>query len=153
LRPLQSAADDHRWYDDALASNPSAAAAAVEAFSGQPMWLILGGIDRGVDLSPLIGAVAAASSRGPVSVLAIPDNGADILARLLDAGVDLAQTGSAADVASAVESIRGRATEPAVVLFSPGAPTPPQHGNWSNRSQAFTDAVVGEPQPMRSATH
>ncbi len=154
LRPLRSAVDDHRWYDDALASNPSGAAAAVESFSGQPMWLIVGGIDRGVDLSPLIDAVAAASSPGPVSVVAVPDNGPDIVARFAGRwGRPGPERICRRRVASAVGLIRQRATEPSVVLFSPAAPTPPQHGNWSNRSQAFADAVAGEPQPMRSMTH
>jgi UDP-N-acetylmuramoylalanine--D-glutamate ligase len=153
LRPLPTTVDHHRWYDDALASNPSGTAAAVDAFHGQPMWLILGGIDRGVDLGPLIEAVAAAAEHAPVSAVAVPDNGADIIAQFVSAGIELAHTDAADGVADAVGLIRREATEPSVVLFSPAAPTPTRHGNWSDRSQAFTDAVIGEPQPLRSTTH
>ncbi len=139
LREIHSQ-DGHRWFDDSLASNPSGAAAAVAAFADDHLWLILGGIDRKVSPAPL--AEALRSSTQSVSIVAVPDNGADLVADLTAADVVIEQQLHAPDVESAVALIRTAARQHSTVLFSPAAPTPPQHGNWSNRSAAFEAAVL-----------
>ena len=138
LREIPSA-DGHRWFDDSLASNPSGAAAAVSAFSSDPLWLILGGLDRDVSPEPLIQSLRTCSH--PVAIVAVPNNGSDLVRQLLEAGITLGHQLDAPDVQSAVAIIRKAATTDSTVLFSPAAPTPPQHGNWSNRSAAFEAAV------------
>ncbi len=140
LRELPSPADPHRWFDDSLASNPSGAAAAVSAFADCDLWLILGGLNRNVSPQPLIDAVSQVS--GSVSVISVPDNGDQLIDQLESAGCRLSFRDAATDVAHAVSIVRGEASSPSVVLFSPAAPTPPQHGNWSNRSEAFEAAVT-----------
>ncbi len=135
-------ADTHRWFDDSLASNPSGAAAAVSAFADDDLWLIVGGIDRGVSPQPLIGALRARSRT--VSVVAIPDNGGNLIDQMAAAGIELEQQLSASDVATAVAMIRSYSVRPSTILFSPAAPTPPQHGNWSNRSAEFERAVLDQ---------
>ena len=143
LREISSTADNHRWFDDSLASNPSGAAAAVGAFSGDDLWLILGGLDRNVSPQPLIDAVQACT--GTISTIAVPDNGPDLVDQLAAAGIAMTHRLDAADVTQAVALVRGSASAPSTVLFSPGAPTPPQHGNWANRSAAFEAAVLENP--------
>lgn len=133
--------DGRRWYDDALASNPSGAAAAVEAFTGGPLWLIVGGVDRRVSLAVLIDAAATAARQCSFNVVAIPDSGPEIIDQLISGGVPIDQAATAPDVAAAVSLIARRAGPDSVVLFSPAAPTPPQHGTWSHRSEAFVEAV------------
>ncbi len=132
--------DDHRWFDDSLASNPSGAAAAVSAFAGDDLWLVVGGIDRHVSAQPLIDAVR--STTGTVSVVAVPDNGSALVDQISSAGVDLEQSLTAPDVGVAVSLIRSHAVRPSTVLFSPAAPTPAYHGNWSDRSALFEAAVL-----------
>ncbi len=141
LRELDGA-DAHRWFDDSLASNPSGSAAAVSAFADDDLWLIVGGIDRRVSPQPLIGALQASSQT--VSIVGIPDNGETLIGQIKAAGIGLEQQLAASDVATAVSMIRSRAVRPSTVLFSPAAPTPPQHGNWSNRSAAFEEAVLDQ---------
>lgn len=140
LRPIATS-DGRRWIDDALASNPSGAAAAVSAFAGRPIWLIVGGVDRRVSLEPLIEAARDATRRAGLSIVALPDSGPDIVHRLKSAGVPIEEAANAGDVAGAV-AIAGRRAAPAsVVLFSPAAPTPPRHGTWADRSDDFVAAV------------
>ncbi|MFW2383700.1 MAG: Mur ligase family protein [Acidimicrobiales bacterium] len=141
LRELASP-DAHRWFDDSLASNPSGAAAAVMAFTGADLWLILGGIDRHVSPEPLIEALRATTRT--ISAVAVPDNGRELIGQIVSAGIELEQFLQAPDVAGAVSEIRSHAVRPSTVLFSPGAPTPPQHQNWSVRSAAFEAAVVDQ---------
>jgi UDP-N-acetylmuramoylalanine--D-glutamate ligase len=141
LRELDGA-DHHRWFDDSLASNPSGTAAAVTAFADDDLWLILGGIDRRVSPQPLIGALQARSQT--VSIVGIPENGDGLIDQITAAGIELDQQLSAPDVATAVSMIRSHVVRPSTVLFSPAAPTPHRHGNWSNRSAAFEEAVLDQ---------
>ncbi len=132
--------DEHRWFDDSLASNPSGAAAAIAAFASDHLWLIVGGIDRHVSPQPLLDALLGCDH--PVSVVAVPNNGGVLIEQMQQAGVVIDQRVSAANVQRAVAEVRARARGRSTVLFSPAAPTPPQHGNWADRSAAFEAAVV-----------
>ena len=144
LRPVISEYDEHRWFDDSLASNPSGAAAAVRAFLGQPIYLIVGGIDRNVSLDPLIAAVKEAmASHSAFSIATLPDNGMIIAEQLVHACGDFVQIIEAKTVAEAVESARIFSDQSTVVLFSPAAPTPARFGNWADRSAEFVAAVKG----------
>ena len=53
--------DGLTFVDDALASNPFATMASVEAFPGRELTVILGGADRGIDARPLAEALARRS--------------------------------------------------------------------------------------------
>ncbi len=144
LRPVISEYDEHRWYDDSLASNPSGAAAAVRAFLGQPIYLIVGGIDRNVSLDPLIAAIKEAmAAHSAFSIATLPDNGMSIAEELVHACGDFVQVIEAKTVAEAVESARIFSDQSTVVLFSPAAPTPARFGNWADRSAQFVAAVEG----------
>jgi UDP-N-acetylmuramoylalanine--D-glutamate ligase len=54
--------DGRRFYNDSKATTPEAAIAALESME-RPTWVLLGGLDKGVDLAPLARAVAH-SARG-----------------------------------------------------------------------------------------
>ncbi|NNF55995.1 MAG: hypothetical protein HKN03_16335 [Acidimicrobiales bacterium] len=144
LRPVISEYDEHHWFDDSLASNPSGAAAAVRAFLGKPIYLIVGGIDRNVSLDPLIAAVKEAmAAHSAFSIATLPDNGMMIAEQLVHACGDFVQIIEAKTVAEAVESARIFSDQSTVVLFSPAAPTPARFGNWADRSAEFVTAVKG----------
>jgi UDP-N-acetylmuramoylalanine--D-glutamate ligase len=126
------------YVDDALASNPFAAAASIETFSGRPLTVIVGGADRGVDPAPLVAALAA--HRPPASVIVLgPDSG-----RFVDACSDTGVAGAvltADDVEGAVRLAAESTPEGGVVLFSPGAPTPEGSGGYRERSRQFAVAA------------
>jgi UDP-N-acetylmuramoylalanine--D-glutamate ligase len=136
--------DGRTFVDDALASNPFATAASIEAFPGRELTVILGGADRGVDPTVLVEALGARMPAPRVVVLA-PDP-----AHLVDAIA--ASPGSAAgsaplvvatapDLAGAVAAAVAVTPAGGVVLFSPGAPTPRGGGGFGERSRQFAAAA------------
>ena len=102
-------ADGVQWYDDSKATTPHAASAAIRAFDH--VVLIAGGLNKGLDLSPM-----AAEPRRIRTVVAIGTAAGDVAAAF--AGVAPVMT--AASMADAVDQA-GRAAHPGdVVLLSPG---------------------------------
>ena len=136
--------DGRTYVDDALASNPFATATSLEAFPDRPLTVILGGADRGVDPAPLVAALAG---RRPAPAAVVLDPDADRLAGLLE-GRGLAAVRTAPTLAEAVATADGMTPAGGVVLFSPGAPTPPGGGGYAARSRAFAAAArVDSPGP------
>lgn len=131
------------WVDDALASNPFAAAAALAwaRQQGRRTLVLLGGADRGVDPEPLA-TEARRWPAGELGAIALPDNGDELASA---AGIPV--IGQAPDpeaaVALATDHLSGETD--ALVLFSPGAPTPPGRGDWRDRSAAFRAGVEACP--------
>ncbi len=132
--------DGITFVDDALASNPFATAASLEAFTGRQLTLIVGGADRGVDPSGLVAALAA--RRPAPRVIVLPPEPGRLVASLA-AGADTSPlvVEEAADLEDAVH--RALAATPAggVVLFSPAAPTPEGEGGFAARSRQFVEAA------------
>jgi UDP-N-acetylmuramoylalanine--D-glutamate ligase len=129
------------WIDDALATNPSAAAAGLSwaRSLARPTIVLLGGADRGVNPAPLKEEIARWPA-GAIRAVALPENG-DALARAC--GVEV--IGAADTVPDAVEYAAVELPRNGVVMFSPAAPTPPSAGNWKLRSEAFRAAVAALP--------
>jgi UDP-N-acetylmuramoylalanine--D-glutamate ligase len=124
-----------RYVNDSIASNPLATAAALESFPGQDVTLIVGGLDRGIDWTPYMGAFAA---RTPLAVIGLPDNGPRIIAALRDAGIEPAGgLHEGRDLAAAVELARRLTPQGAVVLLSPGAPSFPHFRDFRDRGRQF----------------
>jgi UDP-N-acetylmuramoylalanine--D-glutamate ligase len=98
-----------QWYDDSKATTPHAASAAIRGFDH--VVLIAGGLNKGLDLSPM-----AAEARRIRTVVAIGEAAADVAAAFAGA----APVTTAASMAEAVDRA-GRAARPGdVVLLSPG---------------------------------
>jgi UDP-N-acetylmuramoylalanine--D-glutamate ligase len=125
--------------DDALASNPTAAAAALAWLRGlgRPTVVLVGGQDRQVDPAPLRDEVRCWSP-GRLRAVTLPDTGPD-LAR----ACGLAVTTEAGSVAEAVAAALRAVPAGGAVILSPGAPTPERFGNWQDRSTQFRTALVG----------
>ncbi len=133
--------DGLSFVDDALASNPFATVASVEAFPGRELTVILGGADRGIDFRPLVEALA---HRSPVPrVVVLPPDGQRLVAAFGPASgrrrsaVPLREAG---DIDGAVRSAVEWTPDGGVVLFSPAAPTPPGDGGYAERSRQFAAA-------------
>jgi UDP-N-acetylmuramoylalanine--D-glutamate ligase len=132
-----------RWYDDATATMPHAAAAALEALAA-PVVLVAGGTDKGLDYTPL-----AAAARKAAAVVLLSGTATDKLRPLLEAdgtayagpfdSLDAAVS-RAADIARAVQA--GRATEqPVSVVLSPGCASFGMFLNEFDRGRKFKEAV------------
>jgi UDP-N-acetylmuramoyl-L-alanine---L-glutamate ligase len=128
------------FVDDSLSTNALPTIAALEAFAGRPVALLVGGQDRGIDYAPLASALAGRVA--PTLVLAMPTNGPRIAAaiRALPSTppvvvVDDLDDAVARGFAWAV------ANDGAVVLLSPGAPSFDRFRDYAHRAQAFTEAM------------
>ena len=135
--------------DDALASNPSATAAALAWLrgTGRRTVVLLGGRDRGVDLGPLAEEVDRWPA-GRLVAVALPDTGVH-----LAAGCGLAVVAEAGSVGEAVDAAVAAAGADGAVLFSPAAATPPRLGNWQTRSHQFRTALAAPPAVAASRPH
>jgi UDP-N-acetylmuramoylalanine--D-glutamate ligase len=139
------------FVDDSLSTNVLPARAALDAFAGRPVALLVGGHDRGLDYAPLGQAVAA--RRAPTLVVTMPDNGPRIGAAVRQAAAADADAGAGAgaaviDADSLEEAVAAAyawaAAEPdGVVLLSPAAPSFGRFGDYRERAEAFSRAAAG----------
>jgi UDP-N-acetylmuramoyl-L-alanine---L-glutamate ligase len=131
--------DGVEYIDDALASNPFGACAALTAYPDRPVVILLGGQDRGVDLSPLIAALK--ERRAPISIVLFSQTRDRMSGALRDAGLAFERY-DGDDLNGPVHLAHQLASPGTVVLFSPAVPTPTAMGNYADRSRAFKAAVA-----------
>ncbi len=128
-----------RFVDDGLATSVLPTIAALEVFEGDPVALIAGGFDRGVDYEPL--AVVLAARTNSTALISIGDAGqrlGEALRRLRPDIVHVHVEGMRA----AVERARLNVPQGGVVLLSPAAPSFDRYRNWEERSADFTHMVT-----------
>ncbi len=135
-----------QWYDDSKATTPHAASAAIRGFDH--VVLIAGGLNKGLDLSPM-----AAEPRRIRAVVAIGTAAGDVATAF--AGV--APVTTAESMADAVDQA-GRAARPGdVVLLSPGCASFDWYpdGGYPARGDDFTRHVrawLGQPSNAGAAS-
>ena len=134
--------------DDALASNPLAGAVALDSHPDRHVWMIVGGADRGVPLTPLLDALERRRD-GSVTLIGIPHSGATLCDELA-AHRAVRGTFVADSIAVAVDLVEPTGTDD-LLLFSPCAPTPVEQGSWAERSAAFGAAVAAADSPQGEA--
>jgi UDP-N-acetylmuramoyl-L-alanine---L-glutamate ligase len=123
------------FVDDSLSTNVLPTLAAVDAFAGRRIALIVGGEDRGIDYEPL--AAGLAGRHDPLLVLTVPDSGARI-ARVIGARSVVRQCD---DLAEAVRRAFAWALPDGVVLLSPAAPSFGRFHDYRDRAEAFASAM------------
>ena len=129
-----------RYYDDSLSTTPIATLAALEALAGQPITVLVGGLDRGLDWQALACDFA---SHAPHALIAMPDSGQRLLQDLVAGGLNppggmhLAQ-----DLEQAVALAREATPAGGVVLLSPGAPSFPHFRDFQHRGERFADLAA-----------
>ncbi len=125
------------FVDDSLSTIPQSTIHAIEAYASQPLTVILGGEDRGVDYAPLREFLA--TQQIVATLIGIPDSGP----RILDAVKDLPTITAleAADLPEAVRLSRERTPADGVVLLSPAAPSYGRFDNYAHRSRVFRQAI------------
>jgi UDP-N-acetylmuramoyl-L-alanine---L-glutamate ligase len=144
--------DGVTFVDDSLSTNVLPTLAALDAFPGRRVALIVGGHDRGIDYAPL--AAGLRDRPAPTLVLTLPDSGPRIHAELESATpVTSAPPAAApsavagivdcADLDSAVARAFDWARPDGVVLLSPAAPSFGHFRDYRDRGEAFTRAVAG----------
>ncbi len=150
------------FVDDSLSTNVLPTLAALDAFPGRRIALIVGGQDRGIDYAPLAAGVLARPA--PTYVLTLPDSGPRIRVQLEAAQLEAAQLGAAQleaaqmgaaqteaggfagvtdcrDLDDAVAAGFGWAGPEGVVLLSPAAPSFGRFRDYRDRAEAFARAV------------
>jgi UDP-N-acetylmuramoylalanine--D-glutamate ligase len=130
--------DGVTFVDDSLSTNVLPTLAALDAFTGRRIALIVGGHDRGIDYAPLAAGLAARHE--PTLVLTLPDSGPRIHAEVERAAPGAAVT-DCPDLDTAVAAGFRWARPDGVVLLSPAAPSFGQYRDYRDRSEAFARAV------------
>jgi UDP-N-acetylmuramoylalanine--D-glutamate ligase len=130
------------FVDDSLSTNVLPTLAAVDAFPGRRIALIVGGSDRGIDYAPL--ASGLASRPHPTLVLVTDSESAPRLNAALkahDLG-PLVEVVPAVDVVEAAELGWAWARPDGVVLLSPAAPSFDRYRDYKERAAAFASAIA-----------
>ena len=131
------------FVDDSLSTNVLPTLAALDAFPGRRIALIVGGHDRGIDYTPLAAGLAARDA--PTYVLTLPANGPRIRAQIEAAaappGSGFAGATDCPDLAAAVTAGFRWAQPDGVVLLSPAAPSFGVFKDYRDRGEAFARAV------------
>jgi UDP-N-acetylmuramoylalanine--D-glutamate ligase len=134
----QSATGILRYVDDGLATSVLPTLAALEVFSDDPVALIAGGFDRGVDYAPLAEALATRSA--PTVLITMGNAGARLSDEVHRRSHDLTQH-AASTMLEAVTLARTSLEAGGVVVLSPAAPSFDRYHNWEERSDDFTTIV------------
>jgi UDP-N-acetylmuramoylalanine--D-glutamate ligase len=125
------------FVDDSLSTIPQSAIHAIEAYSGKPLTVIVGGEDRGVDYTPLRDFLAEHAV--VATLIGVPDSGPRILDVVKD--VPTITTLTADDLPHAVRLGRDITPSDGVVLLSPAAPSYGRFDNYEHRSRVFRQAI------------
>ena len=137
------------FVDDSLSTNVLPTLAALDAFPGRRIALIVGGHDRGIDYAPLAAGILA--RQAPTCVLTLPDSGPRIRAAIEAAQAESTATATTvtdcADLEAAVAAGFGWARPDGIVLLSPAAPSFGRFRDYRDRSEAFTRAMRAIPSP------
>ncbi len=127
------------FVDDALASNPSATVASLDVFAGRPLTLLCGGADRGVDVAELAARLARAEPAP--SLVVIGSGGRRVAEAVRAASASTVAVREATTLEDGVAMARAGTPDGGVVLFSPSQPTPPEDGDYRDRSRRFAAAA------------
>jgi UDP-N-acetylmuramoylalanine--D-glutamate ligase len=150
--------DGVTFVDDSLSTNVLPTLAALDAFPGRRVALIVGGQDRGIDYAPL--AEGVRERQDPTLVLTLPDSGPRISAAFT-AGTAFAAAGAAGDqgfagvndcseLDVAVSAGFEWARPDGIVLLSPAAPSFGHFRDYRDRGDQFAAAMRAcTPTPSR----
>ena len=130
------------FVDDSLSTNVLPTLAALDAFPGRRIALIVGGQDRGIDYAPL--AAGALEREAPTVVLTLPDSGQRISAAFAATGSahdDFAGVTDCPDLDAAVAAGFAWARPDGIVLLSPAAPSFGRFRDYRDRAEAFARAM------------
>jgi UDP-N-acetylmuramoyl-L-alanine---L-glutamate ligase len=125
------------FVDDSLSTNVLPTLAAVDAFRGRRVALLVGGHDRGIDYAPLAEGL---TGRADLLAICLPDSGPRIAAALR-AGAPDVDARAVADLPAGVRAGFEWARPDGVVLLSPAAPSFGRYRNYEERAADFVRTV------------
>jgi UDP-N-acetylmuramoylalanine--D-glutamate ligase len=126
-----------RWYNDSKATNPDSTYKALAAFS-EPIVLIAGGRNKGIDLEPLAQAIAGRVA----GLVTMGETGEELARRAREAG--LRQVQRATDLTDAVRKAAALAQPGSVVLLSPAFTSYDMFRDYEDRGRRFKATVLAE---------
>jgi UDP-N-acetylmuramoylalanine--D-glutamate ligase len=121
------------YYNDSKATNVDATLKAIDAFEG-PLWVILGGKDKGSDYTPLREPLAAKARAALLIGSAAPK-----IAAALEGAVPLLECGT---LEAAVREAARRASPGDTVLLAPACASFDQFQNFEHRGRTFKALVA-----------
>ena len=122
------------WVNDSKATNLDAAVQAVKGYADRHIHLIIGGDDKGVDLTPLFKLIAPMD----ITLYSIGANSEKVRALSEKFGIDLKEAGT---LENAVRMIDKVLDEKSIALLSPAAASFDQFNSYKHRGEAFVDLV------------
>lgn len=122
------------WVNDTKATNIDATLAALDRYRERELHLILGGDDKGVELSPLFDVLKTLN----VTIYTIGSNGARLNTLAEQYGI---RCFSCSVLTAAVKEIARRHTKKSVALLSPAAASLDQFTSYAVRGDRFKEAV------------
>jgi UDP-N-acetylmuramoylalanine--D-glutamate ligase len=126
-----------RWFNDSKATNPDSTYKALAAFS-EPIILIAGGRNKGIDLEPLAQTIAKRAT----ALVTMGETGEELAQRVRAAG--LQRVDRAADLRDAVRKAAAAAAPGSVVLLSPAFTSYDMFENYEDRGRRFKSTVLQE---------
>ncbi|HET9849037.1 MAG TPA: UDP-N-acetylmuramoyl-L-alanine--D-glutamate ligase [Candidatus Dormibacteraeota bacterium] len=129
--------DGVRWYNDSKATNPDSTYKALAAFS-EPIILIAGGRNKGIDIEPLAQAIA----KRAVALVTMGETGEELARRTQAAGLDRVER--ATDLGEAVRKAAALAKPGSVVLLSPAFTSFDMFRDYEERGRRFKSTVLHE---------
>jgi len=135
---LVGESDGRRYVNDSIATTPAATLEALRAFEGEPVALLVGGYDRGLDWSTFADALAQTPA---AAVIGVGEHGAQIIDLLTKKAVPGCRLLKSADIAEAVSAAVQTLADGGVVLLSPGAPSFDAFSDYRERGQTFASVA------------
>ena len=126
-----------RWYNDSKATNPDSTYKALAAFR-EPIILIAGGRNKGIDIEPLARTIA----QRVTGLVTMGETGEELARRVRDAGLDRVER--AADLSDAVRKAAALARPGSVVLLSPAFTSYDMFSDYEDRGRRFKATVRAE---------
>ncbi|MGE4296181.1 MAG: UDP-N-acetylmuramoyl-L-alanine--D-glutamate ligase [Campylobacterales bacterium] len=123
------------WIDDSKATNYDATLQAVEAFRDKPLHLILGGDDKGADLTPLFDVI----DKLDVQIYAIGANRDKLMQMAEERGIDATLCGF---LEVAVAKIDQKLDKNGVGMLSPAAASLDQFSSYKERGEKFKEFIA-----------
>jgi UDP-N-acetylmuramoylalanine--D-glutamate ligase len=126
-----------RWYNDSKATNPDSTYKALAAFR-EPIVLIAGGRNKGIEMEPLARAIADRV----LALVTLGETGEELARRARDAGLQRVER--AADLKDAVRKAAALASPGSVVLLSPAFTSYDMFRDYEDRGRRFKATVLAE---------
>lgn len=131
-----------RYINDSISTTPFASMAALECFAKEPVAILVGGYDRGLDWQAFTEFVAA---HPPKAIVCMGQNGPRIAERLRAIASPGFALHEAADLQEAVQQAQQSLPDGGVLLLSPGAPSFGVYADYVARGRHFAELAGFDP--------